>query len=68
MVTSVPMNTSSSGVWLGPLVGNGFKPRQGLIQGVQTIVLTLGDLTPIWLSSRFTAGGQPGDNGVQEMA
>ena len=38
---------SSSGVWLGPLVGHGFKPWRGLIQLVQTIVLTLVDLTPI---------------------
>ena len=47
------MNTSTSGVWLGPLVGHGFEPRRGLIQGVQTIVLTL---TPMWLSSSDTRG------------
>ena len=41
------MNTSSSGVWLGPLVGRGFEPQRGLIQGVQTIVLTLVALTPM---------------------
>ena len=51
MRTTVPMNTSSSAVWLGPLVGHGFEPRRGLIQGVQTIVLTLVHLTPMWLSS-----------------
>ena len=56
MGTTVPMNTSSSGVWLGPLVGRGFEPRRGLIQGVQTIVLTLVDLTPMWLSSSDTRG------------
>ena len=56
MVTAVPMNMSSSGVWLGPLVGHGFEPRRGLIQGVQTIVLTLVDLTPMWLSSSDTRG------------
>ena len=39
--TTVPKNTSSSGVWLGPLVGCGFGPRRGLIHSVQTIVLTL---------------------------
>ena len=54
MGTIVPMNRSSSGVWLGPLVGHRFKPRRGLIQGVQTIVLTLVDLTPMWLSSSDT--------------
>ena len=46
------MNTSCSGVWLGPLVGRGFEPQRGLIQGVQTIVLTL--VTPMWLSSSDT--------------
>ena len=56
MGTTVPMNTSSSGVWLGHLVGRGFKPRRGRIQGVQTIVLTLVDLTPMWLSSSDTRG------------
>ena len=72
--TIVTMNMSSNGVWLGPLVVRGFKPRRGLIQGVHSIVLTLVDLTPIWLSSsdargtKFTAGAQPGDNGIQEMA
>ena len=54
--TTVPMNTKSCGVWLGLLVGHGFKPRRGLIQGVQTIVLTLVDLTPMWLSSSDTRG------------
>ena len=56
MGTIVPMNTSSSGVWLGSLVGRGFKPRSGLIQGVQTIVLTLVDLTLMWLSSSDARG------------
>ena len=50
------MNTSCSGVWLGPLVGRGFEPQRGLIQGVQTIVLTLVALTPMWLSSNDTRG------------
>ena len=48
------MNMKSSGVWLRPLIGRGFKPWRGLIQGVQTIVLTLVDLTPMWLSSSDT--------------
>ena len=56
MGTTVPMNTSSSGVWLLPPVDRGFKPRRGLIEGVQTIVLTLVDLTPMWLSSNDTRG------------
>ena len=56
MGTTVPMNTSSSGVWLGPLVGPEFKSRRGLIQGVQTIVLTLVDLTPKRLSSSDARG------------
>ena len=47
MGTTVPMNMSSSGVWLGPLVGHGFEPQRGLIQGVQTIVLTLVDLPAV---------------------
>ena len=46
------MNTSSSGVWLGPLEGCGFKSWRG----VQTIVLTLVDLTPMWLSSSDSRG------------
>ena len=50
------MNMKSSGVWLRPLIGRGFKPWRGLIQGVQTIVLTLVDLTPMWLSSSDTRG------------
>ena len=50
------MITSSSGVWLGPLVVRGFEPQRGWIQGVQTIVLTLVDLTPMWLSSSDTRG------------
>ena len=54
--TTVPMNTNSCGVWLGLLVGHGFKPRRGLIQGVQTIVLTLVDLTSMRLSSSVTTG------------
>ena len=54
--TTVLMNTSRSGVWLGPLVGRRFEPRRGLIQGVQTIALTLVDLTPMWLSSSDTRG------------
>ena len=56
MGTTVPMGGSSSGVWLGPLVGCGFKPQRGLIQGVQTIVLTLVDLTPMQLSSSDARG------------
>ena len=74
MRTTVPMNTSNSGFWLGPLVGRGFKSRRGLIQGVQIIVLTLVDLTPIRLSSSDTRGPtlqqdtEPGDNGVHEIA
>ena len=50
------MKTSSSGVSLGPLIVRLFKPWRGLIQGVQTIVLTLVDLTPMWLSSSDTRG------------
>ena len=46
------MNTSGSGVWLRPLVGRG----RGLIQGAKTIVLTLVDLTPMWLSSNDARG------------
>ena len=51
----VPMNMSSS-LAIGPLVGRGFKPRRGPIQGVQTIVLTLVDLNPMWLSNSDTRG------------
>ena len=46
------MNMKSSGVWLRPLVGRG----RGLIQGAQTIFLTLVDLTPMWLSSNDARG------------
>ena len=38
------------------MLGRGFEPQRGLIQGVQTIVLTLVDLTPMWLSSSDTRG------------
>ena len=51
MGTIVPINMNSSAVWLGHLVGHEFKPRRGMIQGVQTFVLALVDLTPMWLSS-----------------
>ena len=67
---STYMSMSSRGVWLGPLVGCGFKPRRGLIQGVQTIVLSVVDLTPMRLPqqwyhrTKFTAGIQPRDNSV----
>ena len=54
--TTVPMNMSSSGGWLGPLVGHGFKLWRGLIHGVQTIVLTLVDRTPMRLSSSDARG------------
>ena len=51
MGTTVHLKTSSSGVWLGPLVGCEFKTWMGLIQGVQTIVLTLVNLTSMRLST-----------------
>ena len=56
MGTTVPKNRSSCGVWLVSLVGCGFKPGRELIQGVQTIVLTLVDLTPMWLSTSGARG------------
>ena len=77
MGTTVPMNTSSSGVWLGALVAHGFKTQRGRIQGVKTIVRTLVDLTLMQLSrsdasrsnlQQELAGAQPGDKGLQEMA
>ena len=51
MGTTVHLKTSSSGVWLGPLVGCEFKTWMGLIQCVQTIVLTLVNLTSMRLST-----------------
>ena len=71
------MNMSISGVWLKPLVGYRLRHRRGLIQGMQTIDLTLLDLTPAVCGSsdaievyrtKFTAGAQPGDNSVKKWA
>ena len=53
--TTVPINTNSSGVWLGLLVGHGFKPQRGLIQGGQTIFSILSLLWWIWLPCGYPA-------------
>ena len=49
--TTVQLHYSSSGVWLGPLAGCGFKSLRGLIQGLLTFVLTVVDKAPMQLSS-----------------
>ena len=45
------LHYSSSGVWLRPLAGCGFKSLRGLIQGLLTFVLTVVDKAPMQLSS-----------------
>ena len=52
------MNSSSSGVWLGPRIRSWVQAleRADSIQGVQTIILTLVDLTPIRLYSSVARG------------
>ena len=75
MGTTVPMNMSSSGIWLRPLVGRGFKPRRGQIHCVQTMYCpdSGGYYSHVVIQqwcypTKFTAGAQPGDISVQGMA
>ena len=71
MGTIVPMNTSSSGVWLGSLVGQASEWADSRCAdychhfgGSNSHVVI-----QQWCQrTKFTAGVQPGDNGVQEMA